>query len=95
MKRVYIKSLTWNRDSFGLFDYESDNFSKNKLKTTGNAKIARIKNDIHLIQDNAQNTERINNLENSKLLGSIRKEESIKLKITLFTFFLFIAFGLF
>ena len=51
---------------------------KNKLKTTGNAKIARIKNDIHLIQDTAQNTERINNLENSKLLGCIRKEESIK-----------------
>jgi hypothetical protein len=70
-KRVYINSLTWNRDSCGLFDYESDNFSKNKLKTTGNAKIVRTKNDIHLLQDNYAN-----NLDSYKVLGYIRKEKS-------------------
>ena len=35
---VQIKSLTWTRDSHGLFDYESKNVNKNTFKL-GNSSI--------------------------------------------------------
>ena len=41
MIRVYMRCVTWSRDSHGLFDYESRNISKKNLKTKYVGKIVR------------------------------------------------------
>jgi hypothetical protein len=56
-----MKTLTWPRDSHGLFDYESKNLTKKNLKTINPGssfkfsqsigKIARDGNDIYLVKD--------------------------------------------
>jgi hypothetical protein len=32
--RVFLRGVTWMRDSHGLFDYESRSINKKSLKTT-------------------------------------------------------------
>ena len=44
--RVFLKGITWLRDSHGLFDYESRNIQKRNMKTQLNGKIIRIENDL-------------------------------------------------
>ena len=39
--RVFFRGVTWQRDSHGLFDYESRNISKKNLKTQYTGKIVR------------------------------------------------------
>lgn len=38
MFRVTIKTITWSRDSHGLFDYEGKELEKKQLKTKGTCK---------------------------------------------------------
>lgn len=72
--RAYIKCSTWTRDSNGLFDYQSKHISTKLLKTSTNAKIIRIKNDIHLINDYINEK---NMSENSKILAHLNKKKGI------------------
>jgi hypothetical protein len=48
--RVFLRGVTWIRDSHGLFDYESKSISKKSCKTTYQSKIVRIDNDIEMVQ---------------------------------------------
>ncbi|CAG9321062.1 unnamed protein product [Blepharisma stoltei] len=45
---VIMKSLTWTRDSHGLFDYESRNICKKSLKAYGPCEILRKGNEVNL-----------------------------------------------
>ena len=49
---VYLRCVTWTRDSHGLFDYESKNIAKKNIKTQTGGKIIRIKDDIQLVSRN-------------------------------------------
>ena len=46
---MFLRAVTWQRDSHGLFDYESKSISKKSLKTTSQGKIIRYQNEIDLI----------------------------------------------
>jgi len=46
---VFFRGVTWNRDSHGLFDYESRNINKKNIKTQSVGKLVRIKDDVELI----------------------------------------------
>jgi hypothetical protein len=48
--RVFLRGVTWIRDSHGLFDYESKSISKKSCKTAAPSKIVRIENDIEIVQ---------------------------------------------
>ena len=39
---VYMRCVTWSRDSHGLFDYESKNIAKKNIKTQTGGKILRV-----------------------------------------------------
>lgn len=45
---VFLRGVTWMRDSHGLFDYESRSINKKSLKTHTVGKIVRFNNDIDL-----------------------------------------------
>ncbi|CAG9310306.1 unnamed protein product [Blepharisma stoltei] len=45
---VFMKSLTWSRDSHGLFDYESRNILKRNLKAYGPCEVLRKGNEVTL-----------------------------------------------
>ena len=47
--RVYMRCVTWSRDSHGLFDYESRFISKKNIKTVQDGRIVRLNNDVELI----------------------------------------------
>ncbi len=47
--RVYMRCVTWSRDSHGLFDYESRYINKKNIKTTTCGRIVRLDNDVELI----------------------------------------------
>ena len=51
--RVFLRGVTWMRDSHGLFDYESRSINKKSLKTQTPGKIIRLNNDIELVDPNA------------------------------------------
>jgi len=55
--RVFLRAVTWLRDSHGLFDYESKSINKKSMKTTTQGKIMRISNDIDLVALNKSETE--------------------------------------
>lgn len=44
-----MKSLTWSRDSHGLFDYESRNIIKKNLKAYGTCEVLRKDNEVNVI----------------------------------------------
>jgi hypothetical protein len=46
---VFLRGVTWIRDSHGLFDYESKSITKKSLKTQSQGKIIRVHNDIELV----------------------------------------------
>lgn len=48
--RVFLRGVTWIRDSHGLFDYESKSITKKSLKTTQQGKIVRVLNDIDFVE---------------------------------------------
>jgi hypothetical protein len=51
-----MKILTWNRDSQGLFDYETRHYVKQKLSTDKMSKMVRVKQNCS-IHDNEDNLE--------------------------------------
>lgn len=51
---VFLRGVTWVRDSHGLFDYESKSITKKSLKTQSFGKIVRTNNDIELVPLNRQ-----------------------------------------
>lgn len=54
---VFLRGVTWVRDSHGLFDYESKSITKKSLKTQSFGKIVRINNDIELVPLNKKDSE--------------------------------------
>lgn len=48
---VIINSLTWARDSHGLFDYESRNIIRSQLQTEGDAQLLRTGNHVQLMTE--------------------------------------------
>lgn len=54
---VFLRGVTWVRDSHGLFDYESKSITKKSLKTQSFGKIVRTNNDIELVPLNKQESD--------------------------------------
>jgi hypothetical protein len=52
MHRVYMRCVTWSRDSHGLFDYESRQIAKRGIKSYTGGKIIRLNNDVEFISKN-------------------------------------------
>jgi len=46
---VYMRCVTWTRDSNGLFDYESKNISKKNIKTQTGGRVIRIGEEVQLV----------------------------------------------
>lgn len=46
---VYMRCVTWTRDSNGLFDYESKNISKKNIKTQTGGRVVRIGEEVQLV----------------------------------------------
>ena len=46
---VYLRCVTWTRDSHGLFDYERKNIAKKNIKTQTGGKIIRLGDEIQLV----------------------------------------------
>ena len=46
---VYMRCVTWTRDSNGLFDYESKNISKRNIKSVTGGRLVRADEDVQLI----------------------------------------------
>lgn len=55
---MYIHTQTWKRDSYNLYDYESDaHINKKQLKCQDSAKIVRNQDDIVLVNDFSKSLE--------------------------------------
>jgi hypothetical protein len=52
MCSVFLRGVTWIRDSHGLFDYESKSITKKSCKTFVESKIVRLENEIELLPQN-------------------------------------------
>lgn len=52
--RVFMRGVTWIRDSHGLFDYESKNISKKSWTTNEQARVLRVDNDIDIVPFNKE-----------------------------------------
>ncbi len=50
---MFFRGVTWQRDSHGLFDFESKNLVKKNMKTSASAKVWRVNNDIDLSERDA------------------------------------------
>ncbi len=50
MCSVFLRGVTWMRDSHGLFDYESKSINKKSMKTGSQGKIVRVGNDIEFVE---------------------------------------------
>ena len=46
---VFMRGVTWVRDSHGLFDYESKSITKKAWTTQEQARITRKDNDIRIL----------------------------------------------
>ena len=46
---VYMRCVTWSRDSHGLFDYESRYINKKNIKTQTGGRIIRVGNDVEFV----------------------------------------------
>ena len=47
---VFMRGVTWIRDSHGLFDYESRSINKKSFKIQGQGKVVRMSNDVDFYQ---------------------------------------------
>lgn len=52
--RVYMRCVTWSRDSHGLFDYESRYIAKKNIKTQSCGRIVRLNNDVEFVDINTK-----------------------------------------
>jgi hypothetical protein len=48
--RVFFRGVTWQRESHGLFDYESRNIAKVNLKASGEGQILLVNNEIEFVE---------------------------------------------
>jgi hypothetical protein len=48
MISLLLRGVTWNRDSHGLFDYESRQTSQKSFKTQSNCKMVRVESNLEL-----------------------------------------------
>ena len=55
--RVYMRCVTWGRDSHGLFDYESRQIAKRNIKSYTGGKIIRLNNDVEFISRHSSASE--------------------------------------
>ena len=46
---VYMRCVTWTRDSNGLFDYESKNIAKRNIKSVTGGKLVRMGEEVQLV----------------------------------------------
>ena len=46
---VFMRGVTWARDSHGLFDYESKNITKRSWTTQDQSCLLRTENDIKIL----------------------------------------------
>ncbi|CDW76485.1 zinc finger c3hc4 fha domain-containing protein [Stylonychia lemnae] len=70
---VFLRGVTWIRDSHGLFDYESKSITKKSCKTIVESKIVRLENEIELVPQNRNVSELGANAQD---LLQIRKEQT-------------------
>ena len=54
LHRVVVKAVTWQRDSHGLFDYESCQITKNLLHASASCRIVRSDKEVKFIQVNEE-----------------------------------------
>jgi hypothetical protein len=73
---VFLRGVTWLRDSHGLFDYESKSINKKSLKTNCQGKIVRVNNEIELVTLQKDETELGSD---SQILLQIKNESGSKL----------------
>lgn len=68
---VFLRGVTWLRDSHGLFDYESKSITKKSYKTAMQSMIVRVNDDIEIVaaDRNAQEEK-----PNSQTLLQIKRE---------------------
>jgi hypothetical protein len=52
-----MRCVTWNRDSHGLFDYESRYIAKKNIKTYTGGKIIRLNNNVEFISKHSSAAE--------------------------------------
>jgi hypothetical protein len=48
---MYMRGVTWSRDSHGLFDYESKSITKQSWMTQEAARVVRQDNEITIVPD--------------------------------------------
>ena len=46
---VFLRGVTWARDSHGLFDYESKSITKKSWTTMDQSRVLRVENDINML----------------------------------------------
>ena len=69
LEQVEIQSLIWDRDSHGLFDYESKQLEENRLTSTGCGMVVRDKYELKAVMPFADESE-----EMQKLFSLVYKE---------------------
>ncbi|KRX04038.1 SMAD/FHA domain [Pseudocohnilembus persalinus] len=62
LSNVTVKSMTWNRDSHGLFDYEAKNLQKKIINIMDQGVVVRCKDDVNFNKEYLNETEEIKNL---------------------------------
>jgi len=76
-----IKARTWNKDSYGLFDYETTHYHSQTIKTTHASNLFRLDQELNLTNCAAPKTvETMTNLDAQELLAQISEcPEGIKI----------------
>ena len=46
---LFLRAVTWHRDSHGLFDYESKAINKRSLKIQSHSKIVRAEDEVDVV----------------------------------------------
>jgi len=70
---VEVKTVTWSKDSHGLFDYESKNVQYSKIRIEQSSKVFKTGNDI-LIKNTQENAIS----ENEKFLFSVQSHQTMQ-----------------
>jgi len=67
-----IKARTWNKDSYGLFDYETTQYHSQTIKTTHASNLFRVDQELNLKSCLTSRTaETMTNLDSQELLAQI------------------------
>jgi len=76
-----IKARTWNKDSYGLFDYETTQYHSQTIKTTHASNLFRVDQELNLKSCLTSRTaETMTNLDSQELLAQISEcPEGIKI----------------